>query len=635
VSRFGYHGRIAIIHLGAGDIRTIQPDDDWYRIYAGGGLLGAFLLMTETPPGVDALDPESLLIFTSSVIAGHDGPGLARFSVVTKSPLSGGIAETRCEGAFGRHLKGSGYDAIAFTGRAATPTWLAAEDGVLTLRDAAGLWGRDTLETAEAVRDRLGRSDVSVAAIGRAGEHLVRYASIVADGSVQAMRMGVGAVMGSKNLKAVALAGVALPPVADAAALDDVSARFAAAMATNTLSMFQKDPPGFAAYADLSDVDTAYMGRDNYTADVSESLPTLSRDRFLDHYVADVPCPGCPNDCIKIIDADGTHDPASGIHQEITAALGPNVGNADLALLLRLNNRCNRLGLDPVSLGFSISWAMECTERGILTRDDTDGLDVRFGNTAILVELVERIADRVGFGDLLAEGVRRASARLGGGSERYALHVKGIEMVSFEPRTMTNLALGYATAPVGPRYDICEHDWDYDTQAGWDHTLELSRTLGILERIPMQSVGPDKVRNFKALNTIWSACDAMDLCVFASAPTRSLSLDMMADLVGAITGWRTSAWEFMRWGERRNHLMRLYNLREGLTAADDVLPDRFYEEPVAHGRLTGSVLDRGTFGDAIRTYYGMMGWDERGVPRIETLIDHHLERFAGPAGLDA
>ena len=629
MSRFGYHGRIAIVDLGTGASRTLEPDDDWYRIYAGGGLLGAYLLMTETAPGMDALDPANLLVFTSSVIAGQDGPGLARFSVVAKSPLSGGIAETRCEGPFGRHLKGSGYDAIAFTGRAATPTWLVAENGLLTLRDAADLWGLDTLETTEAVRGRLGRADVSVAAIGRAGERLVRYASIVADGSVQAMRMGVGAVMGSKNLKAVALAGVALPPVADPVALEDVASRFRTAMVANTLSMFQKDPPGFAAYADLSDVSTAYMGRDNYMADVSESLPALSRERFLDHYVADLPCPGCPNDCIKIIDADGRRDPASGIHQEITAALGPNVGNADLALLLRLNNACNRLGIDPVSLGFSISWAMECTGRGLLTRDETDGLDVRFGNGDVLLPLVERIADRAGFGDLLAEGVQRASARLGRGSERFALHVKGVEMVSFEPRTMTNLALGYATAPVGPRYDICEHDWDYDTDAGWDHTLELSRTLGILERVPMQYVGSDKVRNFKALNTIWSACDAMDLCVFASAPTRSLSLEMMAELVGAITGWRTSAWEFMRWGERRNHLMRLYNLREGLTAADDVLPDRFYEEPVAHGRLAGSVLDRRGFGDAVRTYYAMMGWDERGVPRFETLVDYHLERFAG------
>ncbi len=627
MTRYGYHGRIAIVDLATTEVRTIEPEDDWYRVYAGGGLLGAWLLLTETPALIDPMDPASLLVFTSSVIAGHDGPGLARFSVVTKSPLSGGIAETRCEGQFGQYLKGSGFDAIAVTGRAATPVILVAEGGRLRVSDAADLWGRDTLETAEAIRDRLGRTDVSVAAIGPAGEHLVRYASIVADGSIQAMRMGAGAVMGSKRLKAVALAGLDMPRVADRAALDAVAARFSGAMADNTLSMFQKDPPGFSAYADLSDVSTAYMGRNNYMADVSESLPTLARDRFLDHYVRDLPCPGCPNDCIKVIDADRADDPASGIHQEITAALGPNVGNTDLSLILRLNNACNRLGLDPVSLGFTISWAMECTERGLLTREAADGLDLRFGNTEVLLPLLHRVATREGVGDLLAEGVRRASVALGQGSERYALHVKGIEMVSFEPRTMTNLALGYATAPVGPRYDICEHDWDYDTEAGWSHTLDLSRTLGILDRIPMEYVGTDKVRNFKALNTIWSACDAMDLCVFASAPTRSLDLEMMAGLVAGITGWRTSSWEFMRWGERRNHLLRVYNLREGLTAADDTLPERFFTEPVQHGRLAGAVLDRATFGEAIRTWYRMMGWDDRGVPLAATLVDHHLDAF--------
>lgn len=244
------------------------------------------------------------------------------------------------------------------------------------------------------------------------------------------------------------------------------------------------------------------------------------------------------------------------------------------------------------------------------------------------IPLIRKIAAREGVGDLLAEGVKRASARVGKGSGRFAMQVKGLEIVSFEPRTMTNLAMGYATAPVGPRYDITEHDWDYDVTAGWGHTLELSRTLGILERIPMQYVGLDKVRNFKALNTIWSACDALDICVFASAPTRALSLDMMTRLLGGIAGWKTSSWELMRFGERRNHLMRLYNLREGLGAGDDTLPDRFFEEPVGHGRFKGHRLDRAAFDAAVKGYYAMMGWDEGGVPRRETLVDHHLEAYA-------
>ena len=625
MERYGYNGKIAIVDLGNGDVRIHQFDEDWYRIYAGGGLLGAWLLLTETKPGIEPLAPENMLIFASSVIAGHRAPGLARFSVVTKSPLSGGIAETRCEGAFGIYLKGSGYDAIAVTGKAGRPVYLLAEGGAIRLMDAGGLWGRDTLQTAETIKAELKREDVSVCAIGQAGENLVRYASIVADGSVQAMRMGTGAVMGSKNLKALVLAGCDTPPLYDPGLVDKIRGEFTAAMEKNTLSMWQKEPPGFSAYADLTDVDTAYMGCNNYTSDVHEKNPTLARDRFLEYCTGELPCPGCPNTCIKIIDAGKKKDPASGIHQELTASLGPNIGNTDLKLLLAANNFCNRYGLDPVSLGFSISFAMECFEKGILAKEDTGGMELCFGNSSVLLPLIGMIAERQGLGDVLAEGVKRAAARIGKASGRYAMHVKGVGMVSFEPRTMTNLALGYATAPIGPRYDICEHDWDFDVAAGWDHTLELSRTLGILKRIPMQYVGPDKVRNDKALNTIWSACDTLDICVFASAPTRALSLEKMASLLHGMTGWKTSSWEIIRWGERRNHLMRLYNLREGLTAADDTLPERFFTEPIGHGRLKGAALDKASFGEAVNTYYRMMGWDDRGVPFKETLIEHQLD----------
>jgi aldehyde:ferredoxin oxidoreductase len=244
-----------------------------------------------------------------------------------------------------------------------------------------------------------------------------------------------------------------------------------------------------------------------------------------------------------------------------------------------------------------------------------------------VLRLINDIAYRQGFGDLLAEGARRAAAEIGAQAERFALHVKGLEMVCFEPRTQTNLALGYATAPIGPRYDICEHDWDYDTHVGWDHTLDSSRTVGILDRIPMDTLDEHKVRNFKALATLWSAADTLDLCIFAIAPTRVLSLHDMAELLGAVTGWSTSAYEIMRFGERRLHLMRVYNLREGLSADDDTLPHRFFDEAIRMPgeRWHGAVLDRERFLAAIQTYYRMMGWDRGGRPLYETLLDHHLE----------
>jgi aldehyde:ferredoxin oxidoreductase len=346
-------------------------------------------------------------------------------------------------------------------------------------------------------------------------------------------------------------------------------------------------------------------------------------------YRHDGECPGCPNNCIKFFAAgdDTTYDPRAGaIHQEITGTLGPNLGTQELATIFKANVLCNELGLDPTSLGFTLSMAMECAELDLLSMD-LSGKPIRFGDSDGLLEWISDIAYRRGFGDVLAEGSRRAAAQIGGAAECYALHVKGQEMVCFEPRTQTNLALGYATAPIGPRYDICEHDWDYDTQVGWEHTLNHSRTVGILERIPMDFIGDEKVRNFKALATLWSAADALDLCIFAIAPTRVLSLQNMAELLGAVTGWNTSAYEIMRFGERRLHLMRVYNLREGLTAADDTLPDRFFTEPLRMPgkRWDGKKLDRQAFTAAIQTYYRMMGWDDLGQPSYATLVDHHLE----------
>jgi aldehyde:ferredoxin oxidoreductase len=284
------------------------------------------------------------------------------------------------------------------------------------------------------------------------------------------------------------------------------------------------------------------------------------------------------------------HNGLGGIHQEITGALGSNVGLVDLRVLFEANLRCNELGMDPDSLGFTLSMAMECAQEKVYTADQVE-LDLRFGD----------------------------------GAERFALNVKGLEMVPFEPRTQTNLALGYAVAPIGPRYDICEHDWDFDTRVGWAHTLDHSRTLGILDRIPMEQLSAEKVRNYKALATIRSGADALDFCIFAIAPTRVFSLQEMADMLAAVTGWDTSAYEIMRWGERRLHLMRLYNLGAGLTAADDTLPARFFDEPIHEGDWAGTRLDRAKFEEAVRTYYVMMEWDLGGRPRRETLIDHHLE----------
>ena len=475
-------------------------------------------------------------------------------------------------------------------------------------------------QTVDALETRFGNT-IHTAVIGPAGEKLVRFASIVSDRTYQAARHGLGAVMGSKQLKAIVIRGEQLPPVADPATCTALTADYAAKMRANSLTRWQLEPPGFSAWVHLHGIDAALCVH-NYRDSVFAAADNYRPEAFMQYYQADGVCPGCPNNCIKLFTpgADGQVDPrAGGIHQEITGTLGPNCGISDLATIFQANLLCNELGMDPTSLGFTLSMAMECVEQGLLAAP------LRFGDGTALLQMIQAIAERQGLGNLLAEGSKRAAAQIGGEATKYALHVKGLEMVCFEPRTQTNLALGYATAPIGPRYDICEHDWDFDTAVGWDHTLDSSRTLGIVQRIPMHYQGVDKVRNFKALMTIWSAADALDFCIFAVAPTRVLTLEQMAQMLAAVTGWRTSSYEIMRFGERRLQLMRVYNLREGLTAADDTLPDRFFDDPIPSGQWAGHRLNREQFTTAIRTYYRMMGWDDAGMPSYETLLDHHLE----------
>ena len=629
---FGYNGKILHVDLGSRTSTVEEPDERFWRTYAGGGLLAAHYLLKETPAGIDAFDPRNLLILTSSVVAGQPYAALARFTAAAKSPLTGGIGEALSEGPFGAALKRSGYDAIIVRGAATGPLRIAIDDGVVSFHDASDLWGLSVQKTEDRLEGLLPADSVS-ATIGPAGENRVRFASIVSGRAYQAARLGLGAVMGSKRLKAISITGGTLPPVADPAKCAAMTESYRQRMVDNPLTRWQLNPPGFADWVELHGIDAALCTY-NYRDTAFDHVSAYSTAEFMRHYRHDGVCPGCPNACIKFFGAgdDATYDPrAGGIHQEITGAMGPNLGLTKLEDVLKANILCNDLGLDPDSLGFTLSMAMECVDVGLLSEGDAEGL--RFGAGEAVLDLIPRIATRSGFGAVLAEGSLRAARQIGGEAERFAMQVKGLEMVPFEPRSQTNLALGYAVAPFGPRYIVCEHDWDYDPEVGWEHTLEHSRTLGILEWIGMGHLGPDKVRHFKVLSTVWSAADVLDMSTFAVAPTRVFSLHEMAELLAAVTGWNTSSYEIMRYGERRMHLMRAYNLREGLGAADDTLPARFFDEPVPVGPWQGATLDRATFGECIRTYYRMMGWNDQGVPLKETLLDQNVAWVADQLNL--
>jgi aldehyde:ferredoxin oxidoreductase len=595
--------------------------------------------MAETRPGLDAFDPAARLVVASSVVAGNRAAALPRFSVTAKSPLTNGIGEARAEGPWGVALAEAGLLAIVVTGQSPRPSVLVVEaptepDGPATARlePAQHLWGRDTTETADALENSYPGSHVL--AIGPAGERLVRYASIVTDRSFAAPRMGLGAVLGSKRFKAIVLHGGRPPVVTDPEGLAEITGSYERAIPANPLTRWQHEPPGFGAWVGGVGM-PGYLGLENYRTARFDDSEGYAAERFLDLLAwSDGGCPGCPNDCIKGFAPEATDEARAaaarsrtgGLHQEAIAALGPNLRLPSAADAIALNERCLRLGVDPVSFGFTVSFLMDARERALIAPRDIAGLDLRFGDTAGVRGLLEDVATRSDAGDLVAEGARRLAARVPSDAWLLALETKGLEMVSFEPRTQSMLALGYATSPIGPRYDFVEHDWDFDdVDPAWPHALELARPLGITELMPMAAFDDRKVRVFVTLSTLWSALDALNVCIFASAPTRILSLEEVARVVRTITGWETDADEVMAWGARRLQLMRSYNLREGLTSADDTLPDRFFDDPIDVGRFAGTTIDRDAFQAMVRGYYDAMGWDAAGVPTEATLRAHGLE----------
>ena len=622
----GYNGKILTINLTNLTYEVSEPHEHYWRTFGGGGLLAAERLLRETPAGADALGPDNALIFASSVMAGQPYVGLASLAVCAKSPLTNGMGETHVEGPFSASFKESGFDVIVIKGCAVRPTLISIKQGEVTFADATEYWGKNVDKTVDALEKKFGEG-ISTAVIGTAGEKLVRFASIVTNRSFQASRMGMGAVMGSKNLKAIVIAPGIKPAVADSKRAQELTDLYKQRIASNPLSDWQYRPPGFAAWVHTHGLDAALCTK-NFRESAFPGVENFTPEEFMSRFKGNASCPGCPNDCFKLFTPESlSHDAglskASAMHQEITASMGANIGNADLDFLFESNILCNTLGMDPTSLGYVISMAIECLENRI--QIDSLSPTITWGDTPGIRQLILDIAARSGAGDLLAEGVKRVSEKLGPQSSHYAMHIKGLEMCVAEPRTQTNLALGYATAPIGPRYNICEHDWDYDIELGWPHTMQGSNTLVILERIPMDYLGPKKVRNYKALSEIWSATDALCVCIFAAPPTRSMTLEEMGVLLGAITGWETSSYEVMAYGQRRINLTKIYNIREGLTADQDTLPERFFTDPITVGRWDNHFIDKAKFQEMIQTYYAMMGWNEEGVPRYSTLLANRLE----------
>ncbi|MDI6727119.1 MAG: aldehyde ferredoxin oxidoreductase family protein, partial [Smithellaceae bacterium] len=552
----GYNGKILRINLSDRSHTVDKPAEDYYRHYLGGRGIIVHTLLTEVPAGIDPLGPENKLIFAPGPLTGHPLPGSGRNSVGAKSPLTGGFGEAEAGGFWGAELKRAGYDAIIVEGASSVPVYVWIDNGAVEIREALHLWGLEVAAADSAIKGELGSDKIRTALIGPGGEKLVRYACIANDITHFAGRTGLGAVMGSKKLKAIAVRGNTPPTLADREKL--------LALARWLGRNFKEKDSGHYLVGTGStmrnyEISGKLPVRNFRGGDFPEVEQIIPQQMFAKGYIKKrETCFACPIRCKRVVSLEAAWkvDPRYGAPEyETLGALGSNCGVSSLEALMKANEICARYGIDTISTGVSVSFAMECYERGILTRDDTDGLELTFGNARALVELVERIARRQGLGDILAEGTKRAAERIGRGAADYAIHVKGLELPMHEPRYKQGMGLHYSVNASGA--DHCtgvQDDQVRKKQAKW-------------ETLPGTELSPRKALMVYEVGLWRHLANYVGMCVFLP-----WSNQQICDAVTAVTGWPMSFEELMKVAERGITLTRIFNLREGFSRGDDTLP---------------------------------------------------------------
>ena len=609
----GYNGVTLRINLTTGGISTEKPLEDYYKRYLGGRGFIIHTLLTEVPQRVDSLGPENKLIFALGTITGHPLVGSAKNSIGSKSPLTGGFGESEVGGFWGPELRRSGFDAIIVEGVPAKPVYVWINDGKVEIRDASKLWGLEIAETEKAIREELGDKKVRIATIGPGGEKLVRYACIANDISHVAGRTGMGAVMGSKKLKAIAVKGKRLSEIANKEKIKELSRWMARNFREKTLFWKYGTGPTITAYEETGNLPIRNFAGGRFPGVEKISPQAMFEKSYVEKMDG---CFGCPIRCKRRVKIDRPWkvDPVyGGPEYETLAALGSNCGVDDLEAIIKANELCNRHGIDTISTGVSISFAMECFERGIVTLGDTDGLELTFGNAQAMVEMVERIALRKGLGDLLAEGTKRASEKIGKGSAEFAMHVKGEEVPMHEPRYKQGMGLHYSVHATGA--DHCTGIHDNLVKAnlmGWE-------SIDVAESIPNTELSPRKARMLYHVGLWRQMANYLGLCIFVP-----WSYQQIRDAVESVTGWPMSYWRLMKAAERGITLARIFNIREGFSAEDDKLPHRFATSP-SDGPLKDVTVDPDKLAEAQKLYYQMLGWDEQGTPTYARLVELDIE----------
>jgi len=600
-------------------ISTMGVNPELQGSLVGGVGIAAKILLDEVQVDVDPFGPANRLVLSAGPLVGLF-PGGVKWTACARSPLTGIWGESSASGSWGCELKQAGFDAIVVHGKADAPVWLNVHNGEARIEKATHLWGKETIDVAREVQKDLNDPRVRVACIGPAGEKLVRYSSIVTDESRACGRAGMGAVMGSKKLKAVALRGTKKVPVADEEKLRTLSKEaHECVKGPKAWSWAGPRAEGLSADGTARAVEALEkMGGlpiRNWTAGTFPGATDITGSTMSNTILKRrAMCPMCGLiTCWRNIElTSGPYSPLAGRgpEYETCASLGSLCMNANLESIAKANDLCNRLGIDTISAGVSIAFAMECFEKGIITKADTGGADLRWGDSDAIIEMVRQIGNNEGFGAVLGQGVKSAAEKIGRGAERYAMHVKGLEMSLHEPRRWWSMGLAYSTSNRG-----ADHLQGTPLYLEWG---VLQPEFGYPEKlIPFTTEGKAAATKFH--QDLGAVMTALGMCQFVASGV--VPWTVIAAAYSAITGLESSHWDLLKSGERIWNLKRLFNVKMGVTEKDDTLPRRFLDEPLTAGPIAGKTVP---LGPMLKEYYELRGWSNNGKPQDSKLAELSL-----------
>ena len=618
---YGSTEKLLRVNLSTGSVGVETISEDFYRLYPGGKALAGYILLNEIPAHTEPLSPENVLVIANGLLTGAPVSTATRYVVSARSPLTNAYGESEAGGFWGPELKMAGFEAIIVTGRAAQPVYIWIHDGQAEIRPAAHLWGHETAKVQETIRAELNDEKVRVLQIGIAGENLVRFAGITNDLRHFNGRNGLGAVMGSKKLRAIAVRGKQRYQVLahNPEALLALGGKFAKGVRENPLSwdLQQRGTPGL-----VEPLNTAGMlPTRNFRQGAFEGVDEVKWEAYEKQLLsARRSCYACAVRCKREVAIDGQVSAYGGPEYETIGAFGPDCGINDLQAIAKANELCNAYMLDTISTGATIAFAMECFEHGLIGLDVTEGIDLRFGNTEAMLIMVERIARRKGFGNLLAEGSKRAAEQIGGDAHFFAMQVKGQEFAMHEPRGKYNVGMGYAISEIGADHLVVTHDTTIASPESM--AFKNAQSLGIRQAQPARTLNDAKMEQFYILEKWNSLEKVIGYCFFGPAPRSYIQPNDVVATVNEATGWNLSMENALQIGERATNMARVFNAREGFSRKDDCLPERLFQ-PLENGALAGQCMQHDEFEQALTSLYNLKGWDpETAIPsrkRLEEL----------------